>query len=75
MAKLFAVKRVAEYLNGEEFPRGQAYLHTQTSCFVAAGIVDEFGGAIRQAWSDYDMAQLIALDYTDFVKTANPLKP
>lgn len=67
-ARLFAVKRVAEYLNGEKFPVGQQFLHMQTSCFLAAGIVDEFGDRVREAWKDFDLAELAALNYTDFVK-------
>lgn len=67
-AKLFAVKRVAEYLNGEKFPAGKDYLHTQKSCFYAAGMVDEYAAEIRAAWSKFDLAALAALDYTEFVK-------
>ena len=68
-AKLFAVKRVAEYLLKPEFPKGKDYLHYQKSCFIAAGIVDEFGDKIRVAWQKFDLAALAALNYTDFVKT------
>ncbi len=71
-AKLFAVKRVAEYLLGEKYPSGQAYLHTQTSCFIAAGMADEFGAEIRKAWAEFDLKALAALNYTDFVKAGEP---
>ncbi len=67
-AKLFAVKRVAEYLLKPEYPSGKEYLHTQTSCFIAAGMVDEFGAEIRKAWAGFDLKALAALNYTDFVK-------
>jgi len=67
-ARLFAVKRVAEYLSGEPYPQGQQYLHMQTSCFIAAGIADEFGGDIRLEWSRELIAELAKLDYTEFVK-------
>lgn len=67
-AKQFAVLRVAEYLTGHKFPSGQDYLHTQTSCFIAAGIVDEFEKAIRLAWKDFDIQKLADLDYLDLVQ-------
>jgi len=68
MAKLFAVKRVAEYLNGEKMPSGKDYLHFQPSCFIAAGLVDEYSADIRTAWAEFDIAALAALDYCHFVK-------
>lgn len=67
-AKQFAVLRVAEYLCGHKFPSGKDYLHTQTSCFIAAGIVDEFGKEIRIAWNDFDFQKLTDLDYLDLVQ-------
>ena len=67
-AKLFAVKRVAEYLLKPEFPKGKDYLHTQKSTFIAAGMVDEFAEQIRAAWSKFDIAELAKLNYTEFVK-------
>lgn len=67
-AKQFAVLRVAEYLCGHKFPSGQDYLHTQTSCFIAAGIVDEFGAEVRKAWDGYDLKAITALDYLDLVQ-------
>ncbi len=67
-AKVFAVKRIAEYLTGAPFPKGKDYLHFQLSCFTAAGMVDEFGDELRTALAAFDLAQLAALDYCDFVK-------
>ncbi len=67
-AKLFAVKRIAGYLLGEKFPQGKDYLHTHKSCFLAAGIVDEFAQEVRTEWSKFDLYELAALDYTEFVK-------
>ena len=69
LACMFAVKRIAEYLNGEKFPRGKLFLHCQTSCFYAAGIVDEYRKVIRRAWRKFPVAELAALDYCEFVKT------
>lgn len=66
-ARLFAVKRVAEYLIDASYPVGKDYLHTQTSCFYAAGIADEYGEKIHAAWADFDVDALAALDYTDYV--------
>lgn len=68
-AKLFAVKRVAEYMQGEKFPTGKDYLHCQKSCFYAAGMVDEFRNEILAAWQKFNYLELVAIDYTDFVKT------
>lgn len=71
-AKLFAVKRVAEYITKgpPSYPKGWDYLHTQKSCFYAAGIADEFGQAILAAWTEagIDTAEVESLNYTDFVK-------
>lgn len=68
-AKLFAVKRVAGYLCGERMPKGKDFLHTQKSCFYAAGLVDEYRKEIRKAWRGLDVAALAELDYCEFVKT------
>lgn len=67
-AKLMAVKRVAEYLTGHEMPKGSDYLHFQASCFMAAGLVDEYADTIRKAWADFDIGTLAELDYTTIVK-------
>lgn len=72
-AKLFAVHRVAQYLTGTKFPVGQDYLHTQTSCFIAAGIADEFGKEVRAAWTKFDLVELAALDYCEYVKVRKDL--
>lgn len=70
-AKVFAVKRVAEYLlKPESYPKGQDYLHFQRSCFTAAGIADEFKADILQAWSAFDLQTLATLDYVAFVGKA-----
>ncbi len=68
-AKMFAVKRVAEYLNTPraEYPSGQAFLHFQRSCFWAAGIADEFAAEVRNAWTAQNIAELADLDYCHFV--------
>ena len=72
IGKLFAVKRVAEYLTGEKLPQGKEYLHAQTSCFIAAGIVDEYGTELLKAFeSSFCLPDLAALCYTDFVKVKN----
>lgn len=68
MGKLFAVKRVAGYLNGEKEPGGADFLHIQKSCFLASAMVAEFGEEIRKAWAEYDIPALAELSYTDFVK-------
>lgn len=67
-AKLFAVKRVAEYLLGAKMPVGQAFLHTQHSCFQAAAIADEFASEVREAWKSFELREIVALDYKDIVK-------
>lgn len=67
-ARLFAVKRIAEYLRGEKYPQGKDYLHCQKSCFIAAGMVDEFAHEINRAWEGLDVQALAELNYTDFVR-------
>ncbi len=68
-AKLFAVKRAAEYiLAPDKMPKGQDYLHTQKSCFIAAGIADEFRQRVIEAWTAFNLDELAKLNYTDFVK-------
>lgn len=62
-ARSFGVKRVAEYLLSQEYPKGQDYLHTQKSCFIAAGIADEFRDEILKAWASLDLKAIAALDY------------
>ena len=67
-AKLFAVKRIAEYMCGEQMPKGNDFLHIQKSCFYAAGLVDEYRDKIAKLWSNLDVQQLNTLNYTDIVK-------
>lgn len=67
-ARLYSVKRVAEYLLGDKFPVGKDFLHTQRSCFYAAGLVDEYRQEIETAWAGLDVQVLADLDYTEFVK-------
>lgn len=69
-AKLFAVKRIAEYMLGEDFPKGKDFLHIQKSCFYAAGLVDEFREKIDTLWSKagLNIEELNNLDYTTIVK-------
>jgi len=69
-AKLFCIKRVAEYILSEKYPVGADYLHTQKSCFFAAGIAAEFGEKIKADWiaAGFDLSAIANLNYTDFVK-------
>ncbi len=67
-AKLFAVKRIAEYMNGEKPPSGKDFLHIQKSCFYAAGLVDEYREKLASYWSGFDIATLAQLDYCALVK-------
>lgn len=68
--RLFAVKRVAEYLNGERMPRGKDYLHFQKSAFYAAALVHKHRKEIRKAWRGLDVKAIGALDYCEFVRVA-----
>lgn len=72
-ARLFAVKRVAEYILSAKFPTGRDYLHMQASCFIAAGIADEFGDKVKAAWVAFDISEIAELNYTEFVKTRSAL--
>src|SRR5437016_4939848 len=63
-AKLMAVKRVAEYMQGHDMPKGSDFLHYQASCFMAAGLVDELREVIEKAWVEFDIQDLANLDYT-----------
>ena len=67
-AKLFAVKRVAEIMTTGKMPDAGNYLHMQKSCFFAAGLCKDFQQEIAKAWDSFDMNELAALDYRDFVK-------
>lgn len=71
-AKLFAVKRVAEYLlPGAKPLLPRDYLHCQKSAFLAAGMADEFRDKIMEAWKPFDLVELDSLSYTEFVKVNN----
>lgn len=69
-ARMFVVKRVAEYLNGERLPTIKDYFHTQQSAFMCAAIALEYGDEVRQAWAKFDLKELAALDYCEFVGKA-----
>lgn len=36
---------------------------------MAAGIADEFQKQVRAAWSAFELRELVALNYTDVVKS------
>lgn len=69
-ARLFAVKRIAEYMTGAKEPSGSDFLHIQHSCFYASALVCKFRSDIAIAWAALDIKSLSALSYTDFVKVA-----
>lgn len=66
-AKMFVVKRVADYISGERLPDLKDYFHTQQSAFMCAAIALEFGDEVRQAWAAFDIRELAAFDYVEFV--------
>ena len=66
-ARMFAVKRIAEYLTGHRMPKGKDFLHFQRSCFYAAGLVDAHRKIIRKAWRKLPVKELAELDYCEFV--------
>ena len=69
-ARLFVVKRVAEYLTGKsKMPRGKEFLYIQRSCFQCAGLVDAYRKEIRKAWRKFNVAELTTLDYCEGVAT------
>lgn len=71
-ARMFAVKRIAEYLQGATMPKGKDYLHFQKSAFYAAAMVDEFRADLEKALSGFSVPELAQLDYCDFVKVKTP---
>lgn len=72
-ARMFVVRRVAEYINGERLPAIKDYFHTQQSAFMCAAIALEYGDEVRRAWAEFDLNELAALDYCELVgKTQVP---
>jgi hypothetical protein len=68
--RLFAVKRIVEYLDGDTMPGPEQFLHTQRSCFYAAAFVAEFPNALREALTDSraDLDVIRAADYAELMK-------
>lgn len=66
--KMFAVKRIAEYMNRSKLPAIADYLNIQRSCFTAAALVENYREQIAKAWAEFDLAELASLDYCEFVK-------
>lgn len=67
-ARSFAVQRVATYLlKPETMPKGQAFLHYQRSCFIAAGMAEEFRDRILAAWEGLPIGEIAAIDYIELV--------
>jgi hypothetical protein len=67
-ARMFSVKRVAEYLNGEKMPHARQFIHIQRSAFFAASLVANYRKEIRKAWKGLPIGELAALDYCEFVQ-------
>ena len=73
-ARLFVVKRIAEYMLGDRVPSIGDILHFQPSAIYAAAIVANYPDEIRAAWDGkrnngltLNVSELAALDYCVFV--------
>lgn len=69
-AKLFAVRQIAEYLNGGKLPEIRDYIACRKSVYTAASLVENYRDKLSAALADYDLNEIIALDYAKLVKTA-----
>ena len=46
-AKYFAIRRIVEYLRGDEAPDPKCYISMQKSCFYAYGLIHRFPELLR----------------------------
>lgn len=67
-ARLFAVKRIAEYMSGEPVPEIKYFLSMQRSVFFAASLVANYRERIASAWEGLDVKALSELNYVEFVR-------
>ena len=63
IARMFTVRRIAEYMNGQKFPSVGDYLALQKSSFYAAALVACYRSEIADAWEGLNILELSCIDY------------
>lgn len=75
-AKFFAVKRLVDYINGDDAPDPANYISTQKSCFHAYGLVRRFSEGLTELHAQkkelFDM--VASWDYCDLIKAEDRRK-
>lgn len=69
-ARLFCVKQLADYLNGEVVPTAKDFIHIRQSNLMAASLVANYRAEIKQAFSEASVnpEDCSALDYAELNK-------
>ena len=69
-ARLFAVRQIAQFLNGEKAPEPREWLHLRPSYLTACALVAEYREQIMRAWGEVNVcvADVLALDYAELNK-------
>ncbi len=66
--KFFAVKQIAEYLQGENPPDVKYYIDLRQSCFYAYSLAMKYREELQKALAEIDLSAIVALDYSKLVE-------
>lgn len=69
-ARLFCVRQIAEYLNGDPAPDVANIFHHRLSSYQAYALVANYRERIAQSLEPFDLQALLALDYAELNKVA-----
>lgn len=69
-ARLFAVRQIAQFLNGDKSPEPREWLHIRPSYLTACALVAEYQKQIEQAFDavGVNYNDLLSLDYAELNK-------
>ncbi len=71
-AKMFAVRWLAGHLTkSDKMPKVKDFLSVRRECYIAAALVLNYRKEIRKALKPYDLNELAAFDYVEFVGAAS----
>lgn len=68
-ARLFCVRQVAEYVNGDKAPDVSEIFSLRLSLYMACALVARYREQITAALTPFDLQSVLALDYAELNKS------
>jgi len=67
-ARFFAVKRIAEYMNGRKKPDVGEFIFVLTSAYYAFSLVKQYKKELKKALKKIDLDEILKMDYCKLVE-------